>query len=795
MRQHSPAPSAWRRIQDAWGLPGLAGKGRFVSANLIDSLGNGLVMAFTVVFFVKTTSLSLVAVGAALTVGQLLALPVPPFIGHLLDRCGPRTVIAAGNWISVAGFIGFLFSHAAWQIVLWQFVVQLGSTAFWMGNNPLIMLVSRGVERARWFGLVRALRNIGVGFGGAASAVALSLGTVAWLRAIMVVNVVTFALAGWLVITFRGADTSDAADAGPEEPKPAEPERAAGGTAARPSGGGVLKDTRYLRLVAANISFAFASTVIRVLLAVYVGDNLGVGTWIVGVLVVLNTTMVALLQTLVGRWTEVRRPGTTLVLALLLNAAAFIVFGTLPVLPGRAAIAGLLIAMVLYTMAEILSSPTASELSVVMAPEHLQGRYLGVYQLSWSVGGAVAPALLTALLEGGASLPWAFLTAISVLAVPLVLGLDRRPVGMSRAAPVEDTAPEEAFRAPRSPREKILCELLSEVLGVPPVGIDDDFFALGGDSLLAARLIGRVRAVLGLELAMRSIFEAPTVAGLAQRLGTGSADDALQSMLPLRAHGDRPPLFCIHPGSGLSWSYAGLLKHIPRDVPVYGIQASGLLRPDDMPGTVKEMAARYAEEIRGVQPEGAYHLLGWSFGGIVAYETAVRLQAQGAQIGLLALLDCYPGVPDHCRIDDRSTIVSLPDPSRPDAAPWEGSPETAEAVEVLRQDTGALTGLDEARSAALLTTLSHNRHIAGDYEPGTFDGDILFFLAVRGRTAGAPTAGTWSKYVRGEVVCHPVDATHTTMNRPEPLAEVGGVLVEALDRLAADSTRMKEAAQ
>ncbi|WP_328686837.1 MFS transporter [Streptomyces caniferus] len=438
MSQHSPEPSAWRRIQTAWGLPDLAGKGRFVTANLIDSLGNGLVMAFTVVFFVKTTSLSLVAVGAALTVGQLLVLPVPLLIGRLLDTYGPRLVVAAGNWISVAGFIGFLFSHAAWQIVLWQFVVQLGATAFWMGNSPLTVLVAGGVERARWFGFVRALRNVGVGFGGAASAVALSIGTVAGLRAVMLVNVVTFAVAGWLVITLRGADASGTAGAGP-----AEPEQAAGDTTGRASGGyrTVLKDTRYLRLVATNLSFVFASTVISVLLAVYAVDNLDVGAWIVGVIVVLNAVMVALLQTLASRWIESRRPVTVLVLALLCNAAAFAVFGTLLVLPGWAVIAGMLIAMVLYTVGEMLSSPPTSELSVVMAPEHLRGRYLGVYQLSWSVGGAAAPALLTALLAGGAALPWVFLTAISVLAVPLVLGLDRRPAATSEAAPADDAAP------------------------------------------------------------------------------------------------------------------------------------------------------------------------------------------------------------------------------------------------------------------------------------------------------------------------------------------------------------------
>ncbi|MFE2050904.1 MFS transporter [Streptomyces sp. NPDC059459] len=439
MPHHSPAPSAWRRIRTAWGLPDLSGKGRFVTANLIDSLGNGLVGAFTLVFFVKTTSLPLVAIGAALTLGQLLVLPVPLFLGRLLDGYGPRPVVAVGNWISVAGFIGFLFSHAAWQIVLWQVMVQLGSTAFWMGSGPLTVTVAGGVERARWFGFVRALRNVGVGFGGAVSAVVLSFGTVTGLRAIMVLNVVTFAVAGWLVLTLPGTEADAGGPAGAAAPGPAEP-----GPTSEPPGGyrTVLKDVRYLRLVATNISFVFSSTVIAVLLAVYVAQYVHVGSWIVGVLVVLNTALVALLQTLASRWTEARRPVTVLVWALLLNAAAFTAFGALLVLPGWSVIAGLLIAMVLYTAGEILSSPPTSELSVVMAPDHLRGRYLGVYQMSWSIGSALAPALLTGLLEAGAALPWMFLAAISVLAVPVVLGLDRRPATVE-AAVGDDTAAEQ----------------------------------------------------------------------------------------------------------------------------------------------------------------------------------------------------------------------------------------------------------------------------------------------------------------------------------------------------------------
>ena len=411
--RRSPTSSVRQRIRAAWGLPDLAGHGRFVTANLIDSLGNGLVLAFTVVFFVKTTSLSLAAVGAALTIGQLLVLPLPLFIGRLLERHGPRTVVAAGNWLSAVGFIGFLFSHAAWQIVLWQFVVQLGATAFWMGASPLIVEVARGGERSRWFGFVRALRNVGVGFGGTASAAALGIGSVTGLRTVMVINVVTFAVAGALVITMRGTDGGEAKPAS----KTAEP--AAGGYRT------VLTDTRYLRLVGANVCFVLAPTVIRVLLAIYAVDDLHVGAWIVGVLVALNTAMVAVFQTLASRWIEARGAARALVLALLCNATAFVLFGLLLVLPGWAVIAGLVVAMVLYTVAEILSSPPISELSVVLAPEHLRGRYLGVYQLSWSLSSAIGPALLTALLAGGAALPWVFLTAISLLAVPLAIGLDR----------------------------------------------------------------------------------------------------------------------------------------------------------------------------------------------------------------------------------------------------------------------------------------------------------------------------------------------------------------------------------
>ncbi|MEU1465826.1 amino acid adenylation domain-containing protein [Streptomyces sp. NPDC005727] len=335
--------------------------------------------------------------------------------------------------------------------------------------------------------------------------------------------------------------------------------------------------------------------------------------------------------------------------------------------------------------------------------------------------------------------------------------------------------------APRNPREDILCQLFAEVLGLPEVGVDDDFFHLGGHSLLAARLISRIRTALGVEPSMSALFATPTAAGLARGLGTGNSGDSLEVMLPLRPDGNREAVFCIHPGGGLSWSYVGLLRHLPPSFPLYGVQAHGLRHPDEMPATIEEMATDYIERIEKIQPEGPYHLLGWSLGGMVAYEMAVQWRARGARVGMLALLDCYPGMPDHFRVDDATMLRSLLDPENPDAVPEEGSAELGKALEIVKKDTGALTSLTEPQIVALLKTMAHNRKIVRAYEPTWFDGDVLFFLATQNRVEDAPTAEVWREHVGGALVSHPVEAAHITMGNPEPLAEIGRIVARDLE--------------
>lgn len=223
-----------------------------------------------------------------------------------------------------------------------------------------------------------------------------------------------------------------------------------------------------------------------------------------------------------------------------------------------------------------------------------------------------------------------------------------------------------SVRRARYPEEELVRELFADVLGVETVGFDDGFFDRGGHSMLAVRLIGRIKEATGADLGIRALFEAPTPAALARLLaglssGSTAADDAAP-VIPLRGGGDGIPLFCVHPGAGVSWMYAGLLRHLGPRVPVYGLQAPALSRPEWQPLGWDETIQVYLRHIRETRPHGPYRLLGWSFGGAAAHALAVRLQEQGERVELLALIDAYPGDGDSGQAEpwsEREALTAL----------------------------------------------------------------------------------------------------------------------------------------
>ncbi|MEV7629533.1 condensation domain-containing protein [Actinoplanes sp. NPDC089786] len=364
---------------------------------------------------------------------------------------------------------------------------------------------------------------------------------------------------------------------------------------------------------------------------------------------------------------------------------------------------------------------------------------------------------------------------------------------LDRMDPADLPAPEDvastAGRAPSTPREQVVCELFAEVLGLSAVGVDEDFFVLGGHSMLVATLLSRVRAALGTELSIRDLFEDPTPAGVAAHLGLGGADGALDVLLPLRAGGTEPTLFCLHPLLGLSWVYSGLARKLRADSPIYGVQARGLRGAAPVDG-LEEMVADYLTEIRKAQPEGPYRLLGWSLGGALAHGVATRLQAEGQEVELLVVLDTYPfaAFPE---IADQTDVVNavreadilaafLDFVGVPHDPATDGPLDFSRAVDLLGSEGSALASLSRETVAAIVELGKNTVPLLPRFELQQFRGDLLLFTAALNDIDDRLTPDSWRPYVTGRIENHQINASHHHMLRPEHVTEICAKIDERL---------------
>ena len=331
--------------------------------------------------------------------------------------------------------------------------------------------------------------------------------------------------------------------------------------------------------------------------------------------------------------------------------------------------------------------------------------------------------------------------------------LDRIPLTPNgkvdrKALPVPDLGTSDTFVPPSDALELQLMQIWEEVLHVSPIGVRDNFFNLGGHSLLAVSLMARIQQQFGKKLSLATLFQGATIAHLAQIIRSTTPDSPfLSTLMPLHPDGTKPPLFFVHPGGGTVLSYLELARNLDPDQPVYGLESLDLDEEQTLHNKVEDMAAYYIQVMQTIQTQGPYQIGGWSFGGLVAFEIAQQLQAQGQSVSTVVLLDTSPFT-EYEELNEADDVDFL--------------------EELLARKNGAILGippeLDVVQAQRLLQVFKGHILAANDYNPQPYGGKVDLFLAEGGIAADSLEAiAGWQKLATKGVDVHWIPGDHHTM--------------------------------
>ncbi|WP_308192485.1 non-ribosomal peptide synthetase [Gordonia sp. 'Campus'] len=361
---------------------------------------------------------------------------------------------------------------------------------------------------------------------------------------------------------------------------------------------------------------------------------------------------------------------------------------------------------------------------------------------------------------------------------------------------------EVASRPPADGWESVVAEAMSEVTGSVVATAGQSFFDLGGTSLSAVRLVSILRRHTGMPVDVAWVFAGPTPRDLGARLAEHADTEKRQSeshttrpassvnavVVPLRPDGSRPPVFCIHPADGLAWLFAGLTPYLD-DRPVYGLQDPFVVAGELADASIRDLAARYVDEVRRIVPQGPIHLVGWSIGGLIAQDMAAELREQGVEVGFLGLLDSYPVDQDESTADRAGPVTDPPDgdgDARDVLAEllggWRAVIDVDDVTASSEPDAIAGAVRDKVTELGLLVGDAFDRMLQRmassesrtvDHRPRPFDGDTTLVLAAGGDADPDKTAARWTPYLSGTVTRIDVDADHLGVVGSEALEQIG----------------------
>ncbi|MTK33856.1 amino acid adenylation domain-containing protein [Nocardia seriolae] len=274
---------------------------------------------------------------------------------------------------------------------------------------------------------------------------------------------------------------------------------------------------------------------------------------------------------------------------------------------------------------------------------------------------------------------------------------------------------------------------------------------------------------------MTELRERQAAAELAASRSDSGPGLGLDVVLPIRPGGDEPPLFCIHPSSGIAWTYLGLADALAPGRPIYGLQAPDL-SGEPHARSIADFATRYVAEIRRLQPHGPYHLLGWSFGGLIAHAVAAQFEAHGDEVATLALLDADSTDIDGGSIDKLtagSFVATFGSVFGITDIPADTSAE--QAAELIGERMGGVSLVDAQTLERMAASYNASADTRTGYQRPVFHGDALYFSATV-HTSDIFGPEGWRPWITGTISNHDIDVSHEELTAPHALAAIARIL-------------------
>jgi MFS family permease len=383
-------------------LPAVRGHKCLLGAFGIDALGSGLFLPFSILFFTATTSLSLQQIGLALSIAAIMRLPATASAGMLTDRIGSQRAVIVSNLAQSVGFAGYLLVDSFTQVLVSAIVVQIGNSLFWVAYPALVHKVANQASQEPWFALISAMRNAGLAVGALGASLAVAIGGTTGYHVIVAVNAASFALAATLIGLDRASSERSPLDhESPEEPS---------------SGwSDVLGDRPFLGFVGVNVGFALLSLSFALAVPVFLVTSADLPDWTPGTLLALNAIMGALGAAFVVALVTGHRRDHALISSQVIIGVGYACILLAGLVPAAFSLVFALLAAVLVTTTELIQGPVVNAIINESAPDGNRGRYISVYQLTFSFVDIVAPIALTTALTHGPFATWVPLIVIAAL--------------------------------------------------------------------------------------------------------------------------------------------------------------------------------------------------------------------------------------------------------------------------------------------------------------------------------------------------------------------------------------------